>query len=127
MSFLNAVAKKLLGSQHLREAKKLQPVVDRINAICNEYQTLSETDLKKKTQEFRDRISDATAGVHNADTQIPDATILRARVPIVTCGIGGAAVWLLRVLADTGVRSAFLVGARVAIVTVGVRHATTGH
>ena len=63
MSFLNAVAKKILGSQHLREAKKLQPLVDRINSICNEYQTLSEADLKKKTQEFRDRISDATAGL----------------------------------------------------------------
>ena len=72
MSFLNAVAKKVLGSQHLREAKKLQPVVDRINSICNEYQTLSETDLKKKTQEFRDRISDATAGLTTKIVKLQD-------------------------------------------------------
>ncbi|SVA52352.1 uncharacterized protein METZ01_LOCUS105206, partial [marine metagenome] len=61
MSMLNAVAKKILGSQHLREAKKLQPIVDEINEIYAGYETLSESELKRKTQNFRTRIETTTS------------------------------------------------------------------
>ena len=61
MSMLNAVAKKILGSQHLREAKKLQPIVDEINEIYAGYETLSESELKSKTQNFRTRIETTTS------------------------------------------------------------------
>ena len=60
---LKAVVKKILGSRHIREAKKLQPLVDRINEFFEEYQALSEEQLKGKTDEFRAHIAEATAEI----------------------------------------------------------------
>jgi len=63
LSILKAVAKKILGSRHLREAKNLEPLVDEINEIYASYENLSESEFKEKTSEFRDRINDATSEV----------------------------------------------------------------
>jgi len=63
LSMLKAVVKKILGSRHIREAKKLQPLVDRINELYEEYQSLSEDQLKGKTEEFRAHIAEATAEI----------------------------------------------------------------
>ena len=60
---LKEVVKRILGSRHIREAKKLQPLVDRINELFEEYQSLSEEQLKGKTEEFRAFIADATAEI----------------------------------------------------------------
>ena len=43
--------------------KKLQPLVDRINGLEPEYEKLTDDELKAKTQEFKDRLSNATADV----------------------------------------------------------------
>lgn len=48
--------KKLLGSSNERHVKKLQPLVDQINAKEIEYQKLSDDQLKAKTEEFKARI-----------------------------------------------------------------------
>ncbi len=40
--------------------KKLQPVVDKINELEPEYEKLSDDELKAKTQEFKDRLAQAT-------------------------------------------------------------------
>ena len=61
MRILKAAVKKILGSRHIREAKKLQPLIDQINELFEEYQSLSEEQLKGKTDEFRAYIADATA------------------------------------------------------------------
>ena len=53
--------KSLLGSRHKREAKKLQPLVAEINEIYEELQSLSDEELRGKTDEFRERIAEATA------------------------------------------------------------------
>ena len=47
------LAKKVFGDRHAREAKKLQPIVDEINAIYEELSGLSEEALRGKTVEFR--------------------------------------------------------------------------
>jgi len=57
---MKALLKKILGSQHSREVKKLQPTVDRINEIFEGLSSLSEEELKAKTEEFRDRIRERT-------------------------------------------------------------------
>jgi preprotein translocase subunit SecA len=57
---MKAILKRVLGSQHAREIKKLQPIVDEINQISNDFSSLSEGELKGKTQEFRDRIAERT-------------------------------------------------------------------
>ena len=48
---------KLFGTRSQRELKKIQPMVDKILALENEYRNLSEDALRGKTQEFKDRLS----------------------------------------------------------------------
>ena len=47
---------KLFGTRSEREVKKIQPTVDKILALENEYASLSEEALKAKTQEFKNRL-----------------------------------------------------------------------
>ena len=47
---------KLFGTRSQREIKKIQPIVDKILALENEYKNLSEEQLQGKTQEFRNRL-----------------------------------------------------------------------
>ena len=58
---LKAAIKALIGSHHKREAKKLEPLVDEINEICEGLASLSDEQLKGKTEEFRQRIQERTA------------------------------------------------------------------
>jgi len=57
------LVQKLFGSRHEREARKLDPVVGRINAICSELSGLSEEELKGKTEEFRARIRERSGAL----------------------------------------------------------------
>ncbi len=47
---------KVFGTKHQRDIKQMAPLVDRINALEEEYQSLSEEALKAKTGEFRARL-----------------------------------------------------------------------
>jgi preprotein translocase subunit SecA len=47
---------KILGLSPDRNLKKLQPVVDRVNEIESEFQTLSDTQLRSKTEHFKSRL-----------------------------------------------------------------------
>ena len=55
---MKAMLKKILGSPHAREVKKLEPVVDQINRICEGLYSLSDDELRGKTDEFRARIQE---------------------------------------------------------------------
>ena len=44
---------KLFGSKKEKDVRDLSPLVDEINEIYEEYQSLSEEELKGKTAEFR--------------------------------------------------------------------------
>jgi len=48
---------KLFGTRSQRELKKIQPVVDKILAMEEEYRGLSEAALKDKTRQFRERLA----------------------------------------------------------------------
>ena len=48
---------KLFGTRSQRELKKIQPTVDQILALEESYRTLSEEELKGKTAEFKQRLS----------------------------------------------------------------------
>ena len=49
--------KKILGTKNDRDLKKLRPVVERINALEQELQGLTDEALKAKTGEFRERLA----------------------------------------------------------------------
>ena len=48
---------KLFGTRSQREIKKIQPTVDKILALEDEYAALSEDALKAKTEEFKERLA----------------------------------------------------------------------
>ena len=48
---------KLFGTRSQRELKKIQPTVDKILALENEYRNLSEEALRAKTGQFKERLS----------------------------------------------------------------------
>ncbi len=60
---------KLFGTRSQREIKKIQPTVDKILAMEEEYKNLSEEELKGKTQEFKNRL----AAGETLDDILPEA------------------------------------------------------
>ena len=60
---------KLFGTPSQREVKKIQPIVDRILALEEEYKALSEDALKAKTPEFRQRLANG----ETMDDILPEA------------------------------------------------------
>jgi len=53
-----AFLKKIFGTKRQRDIRLLRPMVDRVNTLEQEYQSLSEEELKGKTDEFRQRLSE---------------------------------------------------------------------
>ena len=60
---------KLFGTPSQRELKKIQPMVDKILGLEEEYRNLSEEALKAKTQEFKDRLAQG----ETLDDLLPEA------------------------------------------------------
>jgi preprotein translocase subunit SecA len=63
------LATKVFGTKHDRDIKRLAPLVDAINAHYAELQELSEEDLRRKTEEFRQRLTDG----ETLDDLLPEA------------------------------------------------------
>ena len=57
---LKTLIKKVVGSRHEREAKRLHPVVAEINRIAGTLTSLSDDALRAKTEEFKGRIRERT-------------------------------------------------------------------
>src|SRR5262245_10014417 len=51
------IIKKVIGSKNDREVKRLRPVVARINEIETSLQNISDDDLRKKTADWKERLS----------------------------------------------------------------------
>ena len=60
---------KLFGSHSDRELKKIKPIVDKIEALEEEYRALSDEALKAKTPEFKERL----AAGESLDDILPEA------------------------------------------------------
>ena len=60
---------KIFGTRSQRELKKIQPMVDKVMALENEYATLSEEALKGKTAEFKSRYTQG----ESLDDLLPEA------------------------------------------------------
>ncbi|MDF2686455.1 MAG: secA, partial [Clostridia bacterium] len=59
----------IFGSYSKRELKKVNPVINKIVALEEEYKKLSDNDLKDKTQQFKKRLNDG----EDIDNLIPEA------------------------------------------------------
>ena len=58
--------KKIIGTKNEREIKRIRPVVEKIGSLEPEYQKLTDAELRHKTEQFRERIKEATASVRAA-------------------------------------------------------------
>ena len=52
---ISSLLTKVFGSKNERELKKIQPVVDQVNALEPSIQSLSDAELKAQTQRFKER------------------------------------------------------------------------
>jgi preprotein translocase subunit SecA len=66
---IGALLKKVVGSKNERELKRLQPLVDRINALEPQISALSDQALAGKTVEFRQRFAQGAS----LDDLLPEA------------------------------------------------------
>lgn len=64
-----AIFRKILGDESARSVKKLMPLVEKINSLESGFSSLSLEDLKRKTEEFRSRISKG----ESLDQLLPEA------------------------------------------------------
>mgnify|MGYP003475327943 FL=1 len=60
---------KLFGTRSQREIKQIQPIVDKILRLEEEYKNLSEEELKAKTPEFKSRLENG----ETLDDILPEA------------------------------------------------------
>ncbi len=54
-----AVITKVFGTKYERDLKRMNPIVDEINSVYERLHSLSEDDLKAKTEEFKSRLAAA--------------------------------------------------------------------
>ncbi len=66
--------KRILGTKHDREVKKLHPIVDQINALEERMKKLSDAELKAKTAQFREKLDN---GATVDDLMIPAFAVVR--------------------------------------------------
>lgn len=66
---LSFIFKRFAGSHYRRFLKKARPVVEKINVIEAEYQSLSDEELRAKTDEFKSRIQNG----EQLDDLLPEA------------------------------------------------------
>ncbi len=78
---LDLLLKKIFGTKHARDVKRMQPTVASINAFEQDLQALSEAALAAKTDEFRTRL----AGEQRVDDLLPE---------VFAVGREGARRWL---------------------------------
>src|SRR5258705_8101014 len=55
--------KKIVGTKNDREIKRIRPYVDEVNGLEQDYQGLSDAELKARTDQFKARLADATASL----------------------------------------------------------------
>jgi preprotein translocase subunit SecA len=61
---------KLFGDKHKKDVKRLWPVVEEINRNYEQLQSLTDEQLRAKTDEFRSRVHDATAEIEQEIEQL---------------------------------------------------------
>lgn len=54
---LQRIVKKLAGDYNAKQLTKLSPMVDKINGYYESWHELSDEQIQKKTDEFKERLS----------------------------------------------------------------------
>ena len=68
---------KMFGSYSDRELKSIYPIVDKIEAMADEYKAMSDAELQAKTPEFKTRLQSG----ETLDDILPEAARRRRGAP----------------------------------------------
>ncbi len=63
------IFEKIFGTYSERELKRIYPILDKVNALQDEYKTLSDAHLRNKTAEFKKRYEEG----ESLDSLLPEA------------------------------------------------------
>lgn len=69
MSMINAIARKVFGTQNDRELKSIAPLINKINELEPTYKAMSDSELQSQTERFRKRIANG----ESLDQLLPEA------------------------------------------------------
>ncbi|MBI3872325.1 MAG: preprotein translocase subunit SecA, partial [candidate division Zixibacteria bacterium] len=69
MSAIETILTRIFGSKHERDVRRIGPLVETVNKYFEEYQPLSDEELRGKTVEFRQRLVDGAI----LDELLPEA------------------------------------------------------
>ena len=58
MNFLQIIG-KMFGNKYEKDVKNIMPTVDKINTIFAEFQTITNDQLRKNTQDLKNQISNS--------------------------------------------------------------------
>jgi preprotein translocase subunit SecA len=67
MSFADKLLTKVFGSENNRFLKKIQPIIEQINAIEPSLQSLSDNELRARTARFKEQVQQAVEGIEDKD------------------------------------------------------------
>jgi preprotein translocase subunit SecA len=67
---LKTILKSVFGNNHERQIRRVEPIVEEINRLCEEWNALSDEQLRAKTAEFRERLA---AEKDSLDDLLPEA------------------------------------------------------
>ncbi|MBL0181661.1 MAG: hypothetical protein IPP96_04890 [Chitinophagaceae bacterium] len=76
---IGAISKLFGGNKSEKDVKKITPQVEKINRFFTEYQSLSNDELRNKTNEFKQRIASHLTAI---DNQINDKKTAAEELPI---------------------------------------------
>jgi len=71
---INTLVAKVFGTRNEREMKRLQPVVDQINALEAQMRAATDDDLRAKTDEFRAKVAERLGQIKDDADGDPDRT-----------------------------------------------------
>ncbi|MEK7335266.1 MAG: hypothetical protein AAB222_08090, partial [Candidatus Binatota bacterium] len=119
--------KKIVGTKNEREIRRMQPLVEKINALEPQYEKLSDAELRTKTDEFKQRIQEATAACRAAleENQARAAAATGERREELKTGVGEIEKELRQAVAevlDGILPEAFAAVREASRRTIGLRH-----
>lgn len=70
LKFINKAVEKIFGNKSEKDIKEIMPLVDKTNEIYNSLSSLSNDELRNKTKEFREQISEYLKGTDEEIDQL---------------------------------------------------------
>jgi preprotein translocase subunit SecA len=122
------VMHKVFGDPSEREAKKLQPIVQQINALAPEFERMSDEQLRAETQSFRDEIAEQVGDLREqlaeirTDWQIEPDTNVRAQLKVEVDRVEKELLDIERQAMEKILPRAFAAVREAASRTIGLRH-----